>query len=572
MKTQEKHWAVETVDKYITGVLDGSIVACKYVKLACQRYLNDIEHGQERGLYFDEDSAIHILDFFSHLKHTKGKWAGQYFELSDWQVFILWVLFGWKNADGTRRFRFAYNEVARKNGKSTLAAGIGLYMFGFDGEQGAECYTVATKMEQAKIVHKEAENMVRKSAGLRKRFGIHVNNIHDIETASKFEPLGADSKTMDGLNPHCTLVDELHAHPDGSLVDVMRSAMGARTQPMLLAITTAGFNSNNYCHQQRDYAVKILQGIIEDDTFFAIIFTLDGWDTNEPDKDDWKDPAVWAKANPNLNISVGIKDMQDMAKEAAESPGKLNNFLVKKLNIWTTQQVKYINLDKWNECKEVISEDDLIGKRCMVGLDLSTNTDIAGYVLVFQFDDKYAVLPRLFIPKDNAIARQRKDKVPYPTWIEQGYLIATSGNVIDYKAIRQKLFEDSNKFNIDQIAFDRWNFEALRQQLIEEGLPESKMIAFGQGYASMSSPTKKLEAIILAIQIIHNNNPVLRWMAENLTVSTDPAGNVKPDKEKSNEKIDGMVMLIMALGLWITKPQKTASVYETRGVLIYENN
>jgi len=568
MKQTLLHPAIEAMERYTEGVTSGDIVACKYVKLAVKRHLDDLEHGAERGLYFDEDAACHICDFFANIQHSKGKWAGEYIKLEDWQTFLLCCLFGWKNEDGTRRFKIAYNEVARKNGKSTLAAGIGIYLAEFDGEEGAEVYSVATKMDQAKIIHHEAVMMVRKSKGLRKRLNIQVNNIHSLVTNSKFEPLGSDAKTLDGLNPHGTLIDELHAHPDGSIYDVMRSAMGSRNQPILFSITTAGFDCHNFCHQQRDYAIKVLEGQVQDDTYFAIIYTLDGYDSTEDTKDDWKDESVWIKANPNLGVSVNLKDMREMAKEAAESSGKLNNFLVKKLNIWTTQTVKWVNLDRWARCNRVIGESELVGQRCFGAFDLSTNTDLAGYGLIFPQPDRYIFIPRLFIPKDNADKRQREDRVPYIDWANQGYLTLTPGNVIDYKAIRQSFWADIQKFNLQMVGFDRWNFEALRQQLIEDGVPEAKMFSFGQGFASMSAPMKKLEEIYLSEKLIYNNHPVIRWMAENLAAKTDPAGNIKPDKEESRERIDGMVILIMALGLAITQPELKPSVYESRGLLM----
>ena len=560
------------VQAYIDGVLSGEIIACKYVKLAVQRHLKDLKTGRERGLYFDPKTAQLVIDFFSLLQHTRGEWAGKEFILAGWQLFIVWALFGWKKADGSRRFRISYSEVARKNGKTVFAAGIGLYLLLMDGEIGAEIFSAATKLDQARIIHQEAIRMVRQSQSLKQRAKICINNIHVVETGSKFEPLGADAKTLDGLNPSGATIDELHAHPDSSVWDVLRSAMGARRQPLLFAITTAGFNTQSFCYQQRDYAIKVLEGVIEDDSFFAIIFTLD-------EKDDWKNENVWLKANPNLGVCVDIEDMRDMCKEAIESPGKLNNFLCKKLNVWTTQKVRWVNPEKWNACNAQINESSLVGKPCYAGLDLSSNTDITAFVMLFPLDalllstgrltaesqGQFVVVPRFWIPKEKARERERRDRVPYLTWAQQGFIKLTEGNVVDYAVIQADVFEDFGKFDVQGIAFDRWNFEAIRQRLLSEGVNENKMIAFGQGYASMSAPMKELEKLYLGRQLVHNNNPVLKWMADNVMTRTDPAGNIKPDKEKSSEKIDGIVALIMALGLALTKPQtidKNANLLE----------
>jgi len=374
--------------------------------------------------------------------------------------------------------------------------------------------------------------------------------------------LGADAKTLDGLNPSAAMIDELHAHPDSSVWDVIRSAVGSRRQPLIFAITTAGFNQQCFCFQQRDYAIKVLEGVIEDDSIFAIIYTLD-------EGDDWHDEKVWSKANPNLNVSVDIKDMRDMALEASESPEKLNNFLCKKLNVWTTQQVKWINPDRWALNNGTFDVEDVIGEKCFAALDLSSNTDISSWGLLFPREDRWLFIPKFYIPKDNAMKRERRDRVPYLTWAEQGWITLTPGNVIDYATIQADIYRDFELYDIELMAFDRWNFEAIRQRLCGEGIPESKMFAFGQGWASMSAPMKELEKIYLLGQLAHNNNPIMNWMASNVAAKTDPAGNIKPDKDKSTEKIDGIVTLIMALGLAITKPITPPSVYEERGVLSF---
>lgn len=555
----------ERIARYMDGVLDGTIPACKYTKLAVQRHLRDLETGQERGLFFDPESAQIVIDFFSLLHHFKGKWAGTPIHLEDWQSFIIWVVFGWKKADGMRRFRVAYNEVPRKNGKSTLAAGIGLYCLIADAEPGAEVYPVARLKKQAyEVLHRTAELMVRKSPSLNRRCKIFKTNntITYTSADAKMEPLGKDSENLDGLNIHNALIDELHAHHDRTVWDVIDSGMGSRRQPLIFAITTAGFNVQSFCYQQRDYSIKVLEGIVEDDSWFAVIHTID-------EGDDWKAEQSWYKANPNLGISVELADMQRMARKAAESPGDINNFLTKRLNVWTNQTVRWVNIDTWRSNSGAIAEDQLYGKTCYSGLDLSNNTDLTAMVHVFPWDDgKLVVLPRLWVPEINAKERERKDRVPYLTWAKQGMIRLTPGNVIDHKTIRTDVLNDSKKFKIANLGFDRWNFEGLRQQLMDEGVPEKLMVAVGMGYASMSAPMKKLEEMYLSGKLIGLDNPVLTWMASNVVADKDPAGNIKPNKEKSGERIDGIVALIVALCIWLVVAKPKESVYETRGAIL----
>ena len=556
------------VEQYMDDVLEGRIPACRYLILAVERQRRDMLTRDGIDLDFDAAAAQLAIDFIENLTHSKGQWAGQKLLLAPWQKFICWCIFGWKKQDGSRRFRIAYNEVARKNGKSTFAAAIGLLLLLMDDEQGAEIYTAATKMDQAKIIHKEATRMVNASQALRDYFGVgcHVNNIHVDSTNSLFEPLGADAKTLDGLNPSAAMIDELQAHRDSSVWDIIRSAIGSRRQPLMFAITTAGFNMHSFCYEQRDYAVKVLEGIIDDDSLFAIIFTLDRDDNGEL-LDDWKDETCWEKANPNLGVSVSVEDMRGMCKEAIESPTKKNNFLVKKLDVWTTQTVTWVNLEKWNACNEVVDEKLLVGKKCFAALDLSSNTDITAKMLLFPWDDgKYVAVPKFYIPKENAIARQRKDGVPYQKWADEGFITMTEGNVIDYKVVQADLYKDGEQYDIQLIGFDRWGFEAFRQRVVEEGIEEDLLISFGQGFQSMNAPMKELEKLYLSGKLIHNNNPVLAWMASNVAASMDPADSIKPDKKKSSEKIDGIVALIMTLGLAITQPAKEESIYVKRGM------
>lgn len=547
-----------TATKYIEDVLAGRQVVCKWVRLAVERHVHDLETAEERGFWFDEEAARRAIAFFSLLKHSKGEWAGRPVKLEPWQQFHLWVIFGWKREDGTRRFRTSYLEVARKNGKTTMAAGIGLYLMLADGEPGAEIYTAATKRDQARIAHSEATRMVKASPQLRKEVTVYKDNIHIVDTASKFEPLGADSDTMDGLNVHGAIVDEVHAHKTRDTWDKLETGTGARRQPMLYAITTAGYDRESLCWELHEYTDKVLSGVVEDDTFAGIIFSLD-------EGDDWEQESVWMKANPNLEVSKYIDDLRRKCERAKEMPSSLNAFLRLELDIWTQSETKWVDLERWKSCNQAVDAVGLRGRTCYGGLDLSSNIDISAEVLVFPpqtAEESYQVLCRFFIPEDAMVQRSKKDRVPYDAWVRQGFITATPGNVIDYDFILAQIDEDARDYDLTEMAFDRWGATKIVQAIEEHGLT---CVQFGQGYVSMSPPMKDLEKLILSGKLAHGNNPVLTWMADNLVARVDPAGNIKPDKEKSREKIDGMTALIMGLDRALR--HQGGSVYEERGIL-----
>jgi len=563
------------VHQYIDDVLDGTIPACRWVKLAAERHLRDLDAAAERGLCFDASAAQLVIDFFGLLRHSKGEWAGRTLELEPWQQFVTWVLFGWQNEDGTRRYRTAYVEVARKNGKSTWAAGIGVYLLVADGEPGAEVYSAATKRDQARIVHAEATRMVKASPALRRRVTVFRDNLHIEGTASKYEPLSSDYDSLDGLNLHGGIVDELHAHKTRDLWDVLDTATGSRLQALLLAITTAGYDRNSVCYEKHDYTEKVLSGAVEDDTWFGIIYTLDQRREGDPahvtddvEGDAWGNETNWIKANPNLGVSKKLDDMRRKAIYAAEVPAALTNFLRKELNIWTQSVTKWVPWEHWNACGKAVDPLGLRGRRCYGGLDLSSNTDISALVWVFPPEvdgDSYQVLCRFWVPGERVRERVSTDHVPYDAWVRQGYITTTPGNVVDYDFILAQVGEDLETYDAHELAFDRWGATKIQTDLMEMGC-EDFLVQFGQGYASMSGPTKELERLILGHELAHGNNPVLNWMADNLVVRSDPAGNIKPDKERSIERIDGMVSLVMALGRAMVHEQ-AGSVYEERGLL-----
>ena len=544
-------------EQYALDVVEGNIVTGKWVRKACERHINDMETGPDRGLWFSEPAAQHVLDFFGYLRHSKGEWAGRKFELSPWQQFSLWCLFGWMGADGLRRFRVAYFELARKNGKTTMLAGIGLYLFFADDEPGAEVYSAATKREQARLTHGEAVRMVKKSPALKSRIRIYRDNLHVVETESKFEPLGADSDTADGLNMSGGLVDELHAHKQRGMWDVLDTATGARRQPMLIAITTAGFDRYTVCYEQHEYSEKILDGIIEDDTFFAFIAAID-------EKDDWRDEKVWIKANPNLGISVKIGDLRRKCKKAIEQPSSQNAFRRLHMDEWTESETLWLEIEQWRKATDAVDIESLRGKKCYGGLDLSSTGDITALVLVFpDGEGGYDVLCYFWVPGESMIKRWKKDRVPYPVWEEQGFIEKTEGNVVDYDRIQTKMAELSEIYDIHEVAYDRWNSTQIVTNLLNDG---ADMVPLGQGYASMSAPSKEVEKLVQGSKIRHGNNPVLTWMASNTVIQTDAAGNIKPAKDKSSEKIDGIVGMIMGVAMAIAHKEDDSSPYEKRGL------
>ncbi len=535
----------------------GEIVACKWVRLACQRHLDDLETGHLRGFTFNRNEAQIALDFFGLIKHSKGVWAGTSVTLEGWQAFIIACVFGWQNAEGTRRFRTIYQEVARKNGKSTMISGVALYGLTADGEAGAEIYTAATKKDQAKITFDEAARMTASSPALAKRIKKVKNNLSVLSTASKLEPLGADSKTLDGLNVHYGLVDELHAHRTSGVWDVLLSAVGARSQPIMWAITTAGFDKMGYCYELRGYATKVLEGLALDDTFFAIIFTLD-------EGDDWTDEANWIKANPNLGVSVSFKFLQDECRKAREMPSAMVNFLTKLLNVWTDAAKNWVNIDKFDACKQEFSLADFKNIEAFGGLDLASVSDITALVFLFKKDGKVWVKCFFYLPEETAKERWQKNQIPYPQWAKEGYIKLTPGNICDYNYIKADIARLGEEIRIVDIGFDRWNSSQLVIDMMEDGTP---MTAVGQGYASMNPAMKEFERQYLSGQFVWDGNPVLRWMAGNLQAAIDPAGNFKPDRKSSKEKIDGMAALFDAIARMMANEGAKPSVYEDRGVL-----
>lgn len=544
------------VTKYAREIVEGKYLACKLRILACKRHLDDLKNGKNRDLYFDEDAANHAIDFFGFLNHSKGKWAGTSFQLEGWQKFVIGCIFGWKRSSGLRRFRAVYEEIPRKNGKSTKLAGIGLYLFFADNEGGAEVYAVATKKDQARIVFEEAKRMVNASSLLKERIAVLKYNLNITGTASKFEPLGADEDTMDGLNTHAAIIDELHAHKTRGVVDVMQTSTGSREQPLMYEITTAGYNKLSVCYEHHDYSRKVLEGIVQDDSWFAFICSIDK-------DDDWTTKTAWKKANPNYGVSVNPEDLAVKCNRAKQIPGEQNSFKRLHLNVWTEQASRWVDMQIWDECPNEIDISELYGLKCYGGLDLASVEDITAFVLYFP--EVHVLLCNFWLPEDTIKKRFEESRVPYHVWVDEGYITSTDGNVADYDQIRSDIIDLSESFNIQEIAYDRWNATQITTQLEGGGLT---MVPFGQGFTSMAAPSREFGKLITGRELNHGNNPVLRWMASNVSAKEDPAGNIKPDKSKSSEKIDGIVSSIMAIGRGMVQPEEQGSVYEERGILI----
>lgn len=549
--------ADDPVTAYAHAVLDDELDGGNLVKLAAERHLRDLKVQQTHGLRWDVDAALRAIRFFAFLRHSKGEWAGNRFELAPWQQFIVGSLFGWKLENGIRRFRTAYNEIPRKNGKSTMAAGLGLNLLIADAEPGAEIYTAATKRDQARIVHSEAVRMVRRSPALKKRVEIHKDNLFNDATASYYRPLGADADTMDGLNPHAAIIDELHAHKTRALWDVLDTAMGSRRQPMLFVITTAGVDRESVCYEQRRYVEAILNATVQDDTYFGYIATID-------EGDDWASEAVWKKANPNYGISVKPDDLRRLCAQALQMPSKQNAFLRLRLNVWTQQVHRWIPLNIWDEQGGLVTEERLAKHKCYGGLDLASVRDFVAWVMVFPSEkdpDEIQVLPRFWVPEARLHDPQNQYRDQYQVWKRAGLLKTTPGDAIDYAFVKDQIIQDAQMFQLVDLNIDRY-FQAhqLATELIDEGL---KVVGFGMGYKSMAAPMKEFERRLFARKIKHGGNPIMRWMADNVAVRQDPAGNLKPDKASSQGKIDGIVALVMGLD---REMRHGGSVYDTRGI------
>lgn len=513
---------------------------------------------------YDEAKAQYVVDFINCLKHTKGRWKGQNFDLLSWQDKIIRDIFGNIKPNGYRQYNTAYVEIPKKNGKSELAAAVALYMTCGDNEWGAEVYGCASDRQQASIVFDVAVDMVEQCPALKRRIKpiMSVKRLVYKPTNSYYQVLSAEAYTKHGLNVHAVIFDELRSQPNRGLFDVMTKGSGdARTQPLFFLITTAGTDRNSICFEQHQKAIDIIEGRKIDPTFCPVIYGI-------KDEEDWTLEENWYKANPSLGHTIDIEKVRNAFNSAKENPAEENIFRQLRLNQWVKQSTRWMPMDKWDEYDFNIDIGLLKGRECYGGLDLSSTTDITAFVLVFpprNDTEKYIVLPFFWIPEDNLKLRVRRDHVPYDVWEKRGFIKTTEGNVVHYGFIESFIEELGTKYNIKEIAFDRWGAVQMVQNL--EGMGFT-VVPFGQGYKDMSPPSKELMKLTLEEKIAHGGNPVLRWMMDNIFIKQDPAGNIKPDKEKSIEKIDGAVALIMALDRSIRNQGGSGSVYDERGILI----
>lgn len=510
---------------------------------------------------YDQEKADKAVRFFSRLKHTKGQWRGVPFDLLDWQDKIIRDLFGTVKADGMRQYETAYIEVPKKNGKSELAAGVGLKLTCADNEWAAEVYGAAADRAQASIVFDIAVDMVDQWPALRAKCKLLLATKRIVykPTNSFYQVLSAEAYTKHGINAHGVIFDELHAQPNRELYDVLTHGSGdARRQPMFFLITTAGHDQESICWEVHEKARRILDKQIDDKSFYPVIYSAS-------QDDDWADEKVWHETNPSLGVTIHVDKVRKAFNSAKENPAEENLFRRLRLNQWTSQETRYIPMDKWSACGGLVNEQGLKRQACYAGLDLSTRSDITSFVALFwrvkQRKLYYEVLPKFWLPEAIGKLLESKHNVPITRWKREGFLKLTEGDVVDYRVVEHDIKSFCRNHDVQEIAFDPWNATMLTQNLADEDI---EMVEFRQGFASMSPPTKELLALILDRKLNHGGNPVLRWMADCMTVKQDPAGNVKPvkpDRHKSGKRIDGIVALIMALGRAMVQPE-IRSVYE----------
>jgi phage terminase large subunit-like protein len=553
--------------KYASDVLCGSIPACKWTKLACGRHLEDLQ--RKRWDYsFEEDKASRVCRFIELLPHVKGKWSSVTIELQPWQIFILCVVFGWITKKGTRRFRTCYIEVARKNGKSALISGIGLYLLAADDEPGAEVYSAATTRDQARIVFETAKKMAERTPGLRNRFGVEAG-AHAVTVPAKactFQALSSDAHTLEGLNVHGGLIDELHAHPTRAVWDVIESATGARSQSLICTITTAGSNRAGICYEQREYVSKILQKVFTDETYFGVIYTLD-------DEDKWEDEANWIKANPNYGVSVNPEDLQRKARKAIQMPSAVNNFLTKHLDCWVTSDVGLFDMVAWEKCGDPkLKPEDFADCPCYIAMDLGFVSDIASVIKCFVKEEKDEdgesfwmpyFFGRHYLPEDAADDSRNSQ---YSGWKRAERITVTDGQVTDLEVIIDDVMSDIEKYDVREVSYDPYGELALLNILKRRGMSIDRLIAFPQQVATLSPPTEALMKRVISRAVRHDGCPVLSWAMSNVIGKFDAKGNVYPRKEREENKIDPAIASIMAFGRALQA--EGGSVYDGRGVLV----
>ncbi len=559
---------VNAANKYARDIVSGRIAACKEVRQACKRHIDDLKASKKRSyrFTFDKDEAEKACVFVQLLPHTKGQWARErkLIELEPWQKFIFCCVFGWvKKKDGLRRFSEAYCEIPRKNGKSVIAAGVGIYMLCADGEYGAEVYCGATTEKQAWEVFRPAKLMLEKTPALTNAAGIEImaKNISIPADGSRFEPLIGNPG--DGSSPSCALVDEYHEHDSPDLYETMVTGMGSREQGLMFIITTAGFNLAGPCYDKRRQAQQMLDDVMPNDELFAIIYTIDA-------DDDWQDPATLRKANPNFGVSVSEEFLLKQQRDAIRYPSRTNAFLTKHLNIWVSARTAWLNMADWHACgHSELTLDQFTGRECWLGVDLASKTDIASIALLFRDKDEngrdqWIVFTRNYLP-EGAIERAGNNRAAYEAWQNAGHLVVTDGEEIDFDQIREEIRDLAAMFQINEIAYDPWRATQLAHQLMKDG---AEIVEYRNTVQNMSPPMREMEAAITGKRFIHSDDPVLTWMASNVTAKSDAKDNIYPRKERNENKIDGIIAILMALGRAMNADHEAPkeSIYDTSEV------
>jgi phage terminase large subunit-like protein len=563
---------------YAYRIITKQIPSCKRIFQLCEIHLVQLNRAEkDYNWEFSLDSANRFYLFCTVIHHWKGDFANQAFELLDWQSFVTGMMFGWVHKiTQLRKYKDVYLEVPRKNGKSFLAAAIGLFLLVADGEEGAEIYSVATMREQAKIVWTNACKIVKKNAELSKYVEQGWLKLEMPSTNSTFVPLASDSKKLDGLNPHGAIADELHQWEDDGLADVIEDGMGNRSQPIFFKITTAGDNINSLCYRQRIHSEALLDGYLNgmyvDHTFLPIIYTVDQEIIDENPVDFWLNPDVWYMANPSLGGAKLLSYMEEQSVKATLIPSRVKPFKIKQLNIWEDSKGGWLKMEEWDQTHldgdKLFKLEELKGKKCYGGLDLSSVIDVTAFSMLFLDDNKeIKAVTRYYLPEDNMKERVMRDKVPWDLWVEEGRVVLTSGNAIDLDFIFKDIMDLKEIYNIVEIGFDPWKAIEISNKLHTEGI---EMVLMRQGHGTLGYPTLQLEKFVLQHKFLHNNDPILRYMASNTAIIMDSNENIKPDKAKSNSRIDGIAATINALGRLLFNEslglEKKTSVYESRGI------
>lgn len=545
MAAKIKYPLMKKAEDYARSIVNGEIIACKWIKLLCQKHLDDLVKAEQEDFpyYFDPAKAERVAKFLQLLPHTKGKWASKrdLIKLEPWQLFSVCVPFGWlRKKDNTRRYRTLLIFVPRKNGKSIIGGGLGIYMFTADGEFGAEVYSGATTEKQAWEVFRPAKQMIERTPELKEHFGVEVNasNMVNLSDGSRFEPV--IGKPGDGSSPSCAIVDEYHEHQDSTLFDTMETGMGAREQPIMLVITTAGSSIGGPCHQLVRDSERMLEGIIERPDLWPALYTID-------QGDDWTSDIALKKANPNFGVSISEDFLLARQRDAMQSATKQATFRTKHLNEWVGAKNAWMNMLRWKEAPPRKTLQELDGRPCFIGLDLASKIDIAGNILLFPphgDDPHWQIHGRYYLPEARVIEELDSNTARYREFDALGLLTLTDGEVIDFEVIKEDLREFAGRFDVQQVAYDPWQATQLAQEMQAEGLT---MVEVRQTVQNISEPMKEVEALTLQKKLAHGNCPILTWMMSNVVAKLDVKDNIYPNKERPENKIDGVVGLIMAM-------------------------